>query len=171
MTPSQPNPTPPVKDRDQDPDLNQSTARAKSAHPFARVNCLHWLIGVAMVALSGLVWNARGTLSAGIGVLIASANFHFVSRSAARALSDVAGQPSADVARAAAVGLITRLVAKMFLSMAVIWAVLSFFDLLLAPFALGLSVFVISILAVGLTVAAAEAKPPQAKTPQAEESQ
>jgi hypothetical protein len=110
-----------------------------------RIERLNLILAVAATSLAGLIWGARGMVAAAAGGLIACANFWMLRRLGARAVARAkTGGTGQALALAAA------LVAKMTALFVVVWLAVRVAGLSVLPFALGLSVFVVSILMVGL---------------------
>jgi hypothetical protein len=118
---------------------------------LARIERLNLILAVAATSGAGLVWGGRGMLAAGAGGAMACANFWALRRLGVRAAAR-----ARDAARAGEAGpalaLGGALVAKMTILFALVWLAVRVAGLAVLPFALGLSVFVPSILMVGLTV-------------------
>ena len=112
------------------------------------------VLGVAMTALAGIVWGPRGMLGAGAGAALACVNFVAIRRLGGRAIrsatADLGGAPA--TARLAGQGLALAfgLLLKMTALFALVWIAVRLLALPVLPFALGFSVFVVSILLVGL---------------------
>jgi len=113
------------------------------------------ILGVAVTALAGLVWGGHGMLAAGVGAALACLNFVAIRRLGGRAvrsalasLANGAGSPSrmAGQGLALAAGLLIKMTALF----ALVWIAVRVLALPVIPFALGFSVFVLSILLVGL---------------------
>jgi hypothetical protein len=104
------------------------------------------VLGITATAAAGLLWGGRGMLAAGIGALLAIANFWAVRKLGARAVAKVATGESVPQALA----LVAALVAKMALLFVVVWVMVRRAGLPVLPFTMGLSVFVLSILIAGL---------------------
>ena len=118
---------------------------------LARIERANLILAVALTALAGILWGVRGTLSAATGAAIACADFHYLGRLGARAIAEVraGGSPW---------GLGVGLIVKMALLFALVFVAIRIVHLDVPPFALGFSVFVISILLVGLSAGRAEAE-------------
>jgi hypothetical protein len=114
------------------------------------------VLGIALTALAGVLWGWNGMLGAGAGALLACVDFRFLGRLGARAIAQVraGGSPW---------GLGFALIAKMGVLFALVFVAVRVIKLPVVPFAMGFSVFVISILLVGLSASQveseAEAKP------------
>jgi hypothetical protein len=111
-----------------------------------RVNLV---LAVAMTALGGLLWGTRGLAGAGAGAFIACADFFVLRRVGARGADRVrAGGPPRGVGFA--------LIGKMAALFGLVFVAIRVAHLAVIPFALGFSVFVMSILLVGLRAAQTE---------------
>jgi hypothetical protein len=118
-----------------------------SAAALARIERANLILAVAATSAAGLIWGGRGMLAAGAGGALACANFWVLRRLGARVVARVRDGGSAG----AALGLAAALVAKMTVLGALVWLVVRVAGLPVLPFALGLSVFVVSILWFGMT--------------------
>jgi hypothetical protein len=112
---------------------------------LARIERVNIVLGVALTSLAGILWGARGTVAAGVGALLAIADFFFLGRLGARAIARVQ-------AGSAPWGLGLALIAKMGALFGLVFVAIRVLHLAVLPFAVGFSVFVLSILLVGLTV-------------------
>jgi hypothetical protein len=110
--------------------------------PILRTNVV---LGVAATSVSGLIWGVDGFAAAGVGALLACLNFWAIMRLGRRAVERVRDGATGSQAAALGVGLTLKMAALM----ALVWVAVSVLKLALLPFALGLSVFVISILLAG----------------------
>jgi hypothetical protein len=117
--------------------------KTDSLDKIARVNLA---LGAAMTAVAGLLWGGGGMLAAGVGAALACVNFWAITRLGRRAVSRV----EADATNGQAVALAVGLVVKMTVLFALVWIAVRVIKLQALPFALGISVFVFSILIVGL---------------------
>jgi hypothetical protein len=113
---------------------------------IARANLV---LGAAFTALAGLVWGPRGTLGAGVGAILACADFLLLARLGGKAVAAVRSA-------AAPWGLALGLFAKMTGLFSLVYVALRVVKLPLLPFALGFSALVISILLVGMSAGALE---------------
>jgi hypothetical protein len=111
-----------------------------------RVNLV---LAVAMTALGGLLWGTRGLAGAGAGAFIACADFFVLRRVGARVADRVreGGPPR---------GFGFALIGKMAALFGLVFVAIRVAHLAVIPFALGFSVFVMSILLVGLRAAQTE---------------
>jgi hypothetical protein len=115
-------------------------------HALDKISRVNLVLGVAMTALSGLLWGAGGMLAAGVGAILACVNFWAITRLGRRAVDRVEAGASNGQAVALAIGLIV----KMTVLFALVWVAVRVIKLQALPFALGISIFVFSILLVGL---------------------
>ncbi len=104
------------------------------------------VLGAVATAVAGIVWGGTGMLAAGVGATLSVANFWVIRKLGARAIEKVASGESVPQA----LGLVAALVAKMALLFALVWLVIRRGGLPVLPFAIGLSVFVLSMLITGL---------------------
>jgi len=122
----------------------------RTTDPLAAIERTNLALAVVATAASGLIWGARGTVAAAVGAALACANFAVIRRLARRALQRVAagGRPSG--ALTAAIGI------KMMALIALVWVAVAVLHLAVLPFALGISVLVLSLVTGGLRLALAE---------------
>jgi hypothetical protein len=120
---------------------------------LARIERLNLILAIAATSLCGLLWGGRGMLAAGAGGLLACANFWVLRRLGGRAAAR-----ARDGAAGPALALGGALVLKMTVMFALVWLAVRVAGLAVLPFATGLSVFVVSILLVGLAPGGAEAE-------------
>jgi ATP synthase I subunit len=118
------------------------------------------VLGVGATAVAGLLWGGRGMLAAGVGAMLAIANFWAIRRLGARAVAKVASGESVPQA----LTLVAALVVKMALLFALVWFIVRRVGLPVLPFTMGLSVFVVAILITGLFLGGAGAKLPPAQS-------
>jgi hypothetical protein len=118
---------------------------------LARIERANVVLGVALTALAGVLWGWEGTLGAGAGALLACVDFRFLGRLGARAIAQVraGGSPW---------GLGFALIVKMAVLFALVFVAVRVVKLPVVPFALGFSVFVVSILLVGLSAGSVESE-------------
>lgn len=121
--------------------------KTDSLDKIARANLA---LGAAVTAVAGLLWGGGGMLAAGAGAALACVNFWAITRLGRRAVGRVESGASAGQGVALAVGLVV----KMTVLFALVWIAVRVIKLQALPFALGISVFVFSILIVGLAVPA-----------------
>jgi hypothetical protein len=112
---------------------------------LARIERANLILGVALTCIAGLLWGTAGTLGAGAGALIACLDFYVLGRLGARAVAQVRQGGSPWGLGLALIGKMTGLFTLVFIAIRVV-------RLSVIPFALGFSVFVVSILMVGLSV-------------------
>lgn len=111
------------------------------------------VLGIALTAVSGIIWGPRGTLAAGAGAILACADFLVLAHLGGRAVDAVR-------TGASAWGLGLGLLAKMTGLFALVFVALRVAKLQMVPFALGFSALVVSILLVGVTGGALEGEAP-----------
>lgn len=105
------------------------------------------VLGAAVTAVAGLLWGAHGMLAAGVGAALACVNFVAITRLGRRAVRRVeTGGGGSGQGIALAAGLLIKMTALL----AMVWVAVRIIKLQALPFALGMSVFVFSILLVGL---------------------
>jgi len=116
---------------------------------LARIERANVILGIALTALGGVLWGWSGVVGAGAGALLAVLDFRFLGRRGARAIAQVraGGSPW---------GLGFALIAKMAALFALVFVAIRVLHLPVIPFALGFSVFVVSILLVGLSAGRVE---------------
>jgi hypothetical protein len=107
------------------------------------------VLAVAATAAAGLAWGVAGMGATALGGAIAYANLWSTRRLAGRAVTRVLAG-----VHPAATGLMTGMGIKMVLLFPVLWVAVSVLKVPLAPFGLGLSVLVVSLVTAGLWVAA-----------------
>jgi len=105
------------------------------------------VLGAAVTAVAGLLWGAHGMLAAGVGAALACLNFVAITRLGRRAVHRV---ESAGGGSGQGLALAAGLLIKMTALFAMVWVAVRVIKLQVLPFALGMSVFVFSILLVGL---------------------
>ena len=116
---------------------------------LARIERTNVILGIALTALAGVLWGWSGMVGAGAGALLACIDFRFLGRLGARAIAQVrAGGSPWDLGFA--------LIAKMAALFALVFVAIRVLHLPVIPFALGFSVFVVSIMLVGLSAARVE---------------
>ena len=116
---------------------------------LARIERANVILWIALTALGGVLWGWSGMIGAGAGALLACLDFRFLGRLGARAIAQVraGGSPW---------GLGFALIAKMAALFALVFVAIRVLHLPVIPFALGFSVFVVSILLVGLSAGRVE---------------
>lgn len=117
-----------------------------------------WVLGVAAVALSGLLWQGRGMLGAAAGAFIGGLNLRALRFLATRMfalLSAGAASPSGARPPGHGVGGAGRLVllstVKLLALAAAVYLAIGPLGLPFVPFALGISGFVLALVGLGLT--------------------
>lgn len=111
-----------------------------------KISRANLVLGAALTAVAGLLWGAGGMLAAGVGAALACLNFWAIARLGRRAVRRVEAGAGGGHAVALAVGLVI----KMTVLFALVWIAVRVIKLQALPFAMGISVFVFSILLVGL---------------------
>ena len=117
-----------------------------TTHALDKISRANLVLGAAITAVAGLLWGAGGMLAAGVGAGLACLNFWAIARLGRRAVRRVEAGASSGQAVALAVGLMLKMTALF----ALVWIAVRVLKLQALPFALGISVFVFSILLVGL---------------------
>lgn len=117
-----------------------------TADPLLAIHRANVILGAACTGAAGLLWGGRGMVAAGLGALLAIANFWTIRRLGVRAVARVMAGESPRQALVLVAGLTT----KMGLLCLLVWFAVRRLELPVLPFALGLSAFVFSILTVGL---------------------
>jgi hypothetical protein len=114
-----------------------------------RIERLNLLLAVALTAVGGVLWGARGVAGTGVGALIACLDFFVLRRVGARVADRVReGAPAR--------GFSFALIGKMAALFGLVFVAIRVAHLAVIPFALGFSVFVVSIFLVGLGAARPE---------------
>jgi len=111
---------------------------------LARIERTNLILAAVVTALAGLLWGPRGALGAGAGALLACADFYVLVRLVGRLTANVRAGGSA-------AGLGALLFAKTTLLFGLVFLAIRVAGLSPIPFALGFSVFVISIVLLGLS--------------------
>jgi hypothetical protein len=114
--------------------------------PLNKISRANLVLGVTVTAVAGLIWGGSGMLGAGVGAALACLNFWAIGRLGRRAVSRVESGASSGQAFALAAGLLLKMTALF----TMVWLAVRVIKLPALPFAMGMSVFVISILLVGL---------------------
>ena len=112
-------------------------------HFIQRMNLV---LGVAAVAVAGLLWHGPGMLAAGVGAGLSFANFWALRRLGARAVAKV----ESGATTGQALMLVASLSIKMVLLFGLVWVAVRRLGLPILPFTMGFSVFVVSALFGGL---------------------
>ena len=116
---------------------------------LARIERTNLILAAMVTGLAAVLWGARGALSAGVGAALACADFWVLVRIGGRLVESArTGTPSR--------ALSFLLLAKTMVLIALVFVSIAVLRLDPVPFALGFSVFVVSILLLGLRAAAAE---------------
>jgi hypothetical protein len=110
---------------------------------LARIERVNLVLAVLVTALAGLLWGKSGAIAAGVGAALACADFYVLVRLGARLVAQArTGAPS----RALSFLLLTK--TKILFGLVFIAIRVAQLDPI--PFALGFSVFVVSIFLLGL---------------------
>lgn len=117
-------------------------------HALDKITRANLVLGAAVTAVAGLLWGAHGMLAAGVGAALACLNFVAITRLGRRAVDRV---ESAGGGSGQGLALAAGLLIKMTALFALVWVAVRVIKLQVLPFALGMSVFVFSILLVGLS--------------------
>jgi hypothetical protein len=125
-------------------------------HFIQRMNLV---LGVAAVAIAGLLWRGPGMLAAGAGAALSFANFWALRRLGARAVAKV----EAGATTGQALLLVASLSIKMVLLFGLVWVAVRRLGLPILPFTMGFSVFVVSALFGGLYLGPRGLKVPPAE--------
>jgi hypothetical protein len=116
---------------------------------LARIERVNLILAVAITALAGVLWGARGALAAGVGAALAVADFWLLVRIGGRLVASAReGNPSR--------GLSFLLIGKTMALFALVYIAIGVLHLDAIPFALGFSVFVVSIMMLGLRATVTE---------------
>jgi hypothetical protein len=110
---------------------------------LARIERINLILAALVTALAWAIWGVRGAVAAGAGALLACADFWLLVRIGARLVASArAGNPSR--------GLAFLLLGKTMALFALVFIAIAVIHLDAIPFALGFSVFVVSIMLLGL---------------------
>ena len=116
---------------------------------ISRIERVNLVLAVAVTCLAGLLWGRAGALAAGVGALLACADFYILVRLGARMVAQArTGVPS----RALSFLLLT----KTMVLFGLVFVAIRVAQLDAVAFALGFSVFVVSIFMLGLQAGAAK---------------
>ena len=116
---------------------------------LARIERINLILAALLTALAGALWGARGAVAAGAGALLACADFWLLVRIGARLVAGArAGNPSR--------GLAFLLIGKTMALFALVFIAIAVVHLDAVAFALGFSVFVVSIMMLGLQATTAK---------------
>lgn len=108
-----------------------------------RIERINLILAALLTALAGALWGVRGAVAAGAGALLACADFWLLVRIGARLVTGArAGNPSR--------GLAFLLLGKTMALFALVFIAIAVVHLDAVAFALGFSVFVVSIMMLGL---------------------
>jgi len=110
---------------------------------LARIERINLILAALVTGLAGAIWGVRGAVAAGAGALLACADFWLLVRIGSRLVASArAGNPSR--------ALSFLLLGKTFALFALVFIAIGVLHLDAIPFALGFSVFVVSIMMLGL---------------------
>jgi hypothetical protein len=110
---------------------------------LARIERANLILAVLLTALAGALWGARGAIAAGAGAALACADFWLLVRIGGRLVASAReGNPSR--------GLSFLLLGKTVALFALVFIAIGVLHLDAIPFAMGFSVFVVSIMMLGL---------------------
>jgi hypothetical protein len=116
---------------------------------LGRIERANLVLAVLLTALAGVVWGAHGAIAAGAGAVLACADFWLLLRIGARLVASARdGNPSR--------GLSFLLIGKTMALFALVYIAIGVLHLDAIPFALGFSVFVVSIMMLGLQATTAK---------------
>jgi hypothetical protein len=116
---------------------------------LARIERTNLVIAAMLTALAGALWGVRGAVAAGAGALLACADFWLLVRIGGRLVASAReGDPSR--------GLAFLLIGKTMVLFALVFIAIGVLHLDAIPFALGFSVFVVSIMLLGLQATTAK---------------
>jgi len=110
---------------------------------LGRIERVNLILAALVTLLAGALWGARGAIAAGAGAALAVADFWLLVRIGARLVASArTGNPSR--------GLLALLLGKTAALFALVFIAIAVLHLEAIPFALGFSVFVVSIMMLGL---------------------
>jgi len=110
---------------------------------LARIERINLILAALLTGLAGAIWGVRGAVAAGVGALLACADFWLLVRIGSRLVASArAGSPSRALSFLL-IGKTMALFALVFIAIAVV-------HLDAIPFALGFSVVVVSFIMIGL---------------------
>ncbi len=116
---------------------------------LARIERINLILAALITGLAGAIWGVRGAVAAGVGALLACPDFWLLVRTGTRLVESArAGNPSR--------GLSFLLLGKTMALFALVFIAIAVFHLDAIPFALGFSVFVVSIMMLGLRAGLSE---------------
>ena len=114
---------------------------------ISRIERVNLALAVAVTALAGLLWGKSGALAAGVGALLACVDFYILVRLGARMVTQArTGVPSRVLS--------FLLLTKTMLLFGLVFVAIRVAKLDAVAFALGFSVFVVSIFLLGLQAGA-----------------
>jgi hypothetical protein len=114
---------------------------------LARIERVNLILAALITALAGALWGVRGAIAAGAGAALACADFWLLVRIGGRLVASAReGNPSR--------GLSFLLIGKTMALFALVFIAIGVLHLEAIPFALGFSVFVVSIMMLGLQAGA-----------------
>jgi hypothetical protein len=123
----------------------------REAAVLARIERVNLILAALVTGLAGALWGVRGAVAAGAGAALACADFWLLVRIGSRLVASArAGNPSRALSFLL-LGKTAALFALVFIAIAVL-------RLDAIPFALGFSVFVVSIFMLGLKAGMTESK-------------
>jgi ATP synthase I chain len=121
----------------------------KEAAVLARIERINLILAALLTALAGVLWGVRGAIAAGVGALLACADFWLLVRIGSRLVASArAGSPSR--------GLSFLLIGKTMALFALVFIAIAVLHLDAVAFAMGFSVFVVSIMMLGLRASLSE---------------
>jgi len=110
---------------------------------LARIERINLILAALLTALAGALWGGRCAIAAAVGALLACADFSLLVRIGSRLVASArTGSPSR--------GLVFLLLGKTMALFALVFIAIAVIHLDAAAFALGFSVFVVSIMLLGL---------------------
>jgi hypothetical protein len=116
---------------------------------LGRIERMNLILAGVITALAGVLWGPRGAIAAGAGSALACADFWLLVRIGGRLVASAReGNPSR--------GLSFLLLGKTFALFALVFIAIGVLHLEAIPFALGFSVFVVSIMMLGLQATTAK---------------
>ena len=116
---------------------------------LGRIERVNLILAGLVTVLAGALWGARGAVAAGAGAALACADFWLLVRIGGRLVATAReGNPSR--------GLSALLLAKTMVLFGLVFVAIAVLHLAAIPFALGFSVFVVSIMLLGLQATTAK---------------
>jgi len=114
-----------------------------------RIERVNLILAALITGVAGAIWGVRGAIAAGVGAALACADFWLLVRIGSRLVASArAGNPSR--------GLSFLLIGKTAALFALVFIAIAIAHLDAIPFALGFSVFVVSIMMLGLRASTSE---------------